>query len=125
MAGGAGNLDGQVDGETKGVVQLKGNVARKDSTLGKRGQGLVQVDATVVERRGETLLLGSDDTLDERDVLEQLGIASPIWALTSSMNLVRKAPSMPSRRPWNTHGGAGGEGRTRDPRYRGECRPRS
>ena len=55
-------------------MQLKGNVARKDSTLGKRGQGLVQVDATVVERRGETLLLGSDDTLDERDVLEQLGI---------------------------------------------------
>ena len=51
MTGGAGDLDGQVDGETKGVVQLKGNVARKDSTLGKRGQGLVQVDATVVERR--------------------------------------------------------------------------
>ena len=74
VASGAGDLDGQVDGETKGVVQLKGNVARKDSTLGKRGQGLVQVDATVVERRGETLLLGSDDTLDERDVLEQLGI---------------------------------------------------
>ena len=74
MTGGAGNLDGQVDGETKGVVQLKGNVARKDSAVGERGQGLVQVNATVVERRGETLLLGGDDALDECDVLEQLGI---------------------------------------------------
>ena len=74
VTGGAGDLDGQVDGETKGVVQLKGNVARKDSTLGKRGQSLIQVDAAVVERRGETLLLGGDDALDERDVLEQLGI---------------------------------------------------
>ena len=74
VAGGAGNLDGQVDGETKGVVQLKGDVARKDGTIGKRGQGLVQVDAAVVERRGEALLLGGDDTLDERDVLEQLGV---------------------------------------------------
>ena len=55
-------------------MQLKGNIARKHSALGKRCQGLIQVDATVVERRGETLLLGGDDTLDERDVLEQLGI---------------------------------------------------
>ena len=74
VASGAGDLDGQVDGETKGVVQLKGNIARKRSTLGKRCQGLIQVDATVVERRGEALLLGGDDTLDERDVLEQLRI---------------------------------------------------
>ena len=74
VASGARDLDGQVDGETKGVVQLKGNIARKHSTLGKRCQGLIQVDATVVERRGETLLLGGDDTLDERDVLEQLRI---------------------------------------------------
>ena len=74
MTSGAGDLDGQVDGETKGVVQLKGNIARKRSTLGKRCQGLIQVDATVVERRGEALLLGGDDTLDERDVLEQLRI---------------------------------------------------
>ena len=74
VASGAGDLDSQVNGETKGVMQLKGNVARKDSTLGKRGQGLVQVDATVIECRGEALLLGSDDTLDECDVLEQLGI---------------------------------------------------
>ena len=74
VASGAGDLDGQVDGETKGVVQLKGNIARKHSALGKRCQGLIQVDATVVERRGEALLLGGDDTLDERDVLEQLGI---------------------------------------------------
>ena len=74
MASGAGDLDGKVDGETKGVVQLKGNIARKHGALGKRCQGLVQVDAAVVERRGEALLLGGDDTLDERDVLEQLGI---------------------------------------------------
>ena len=74
MASGAGDLDGQVDGETKGVVQLKGNVARKDSAVGERGQGLVQVNAAVVERRGEALFLGGDDALDERDVLEQLGI---------------------------------------------------
>ena len=74
MASSAGDLDGQVDGETKGVVQLKGNIARKDSALGKRCQGLVQVDAAVVERRGEALLLGGDDALDECDVLEQLGI---------------------------------------------------
>ena len=74
VASGAGDLDGQVDGETKGVVQLKGNVARKDSAVGERSQGLVQVDAAVVERRGETLLLGCDDALNERDVLEQLGI---------------------------------------------------
>ena len=75
MASSAGDLDGQVDGETKGVVQLKGNIARKDSALGECGQGLVQVDAAVVERRGEALLLGGDDALDERDVLEQLGIS--------------------------------------------------
>ena len=74
MASGARDLDGQVDGETKGVVQLKGNIARKHSTLGKRCQGLIQVDAAVVERRGEALLLGGDNTLNERDVLEQLGI---------------------------------------------------
>ena len=74
MASGAGDLDGQVDGETKGVVQLKGNIARKDSALGKRCQGLVQIDAAVVERRREALLLGGDDALDERDVLEQLRI---------------------------------------------------
>ena len=74
MTGGAGDLDSQVDGETKGVVQLKGNVARKHSALGERGQGLVQVNAAVVERRGETLLLGCDDALDERDVLEKLRI---------------------------------------------------
>ena len=55
-------------------MQLKGNIARKRSTLGKRCQGLIQVDATVVERRGEALLLGGDDTLNERDVLEQLGV---------------------------------------------------
>ena len=75
VTGSTGDLDGQVDGETKGVMQLKGNVARKDSALGKRGQGLVQVNAAVVERRGETLLLGGDDALNERDVLEQLGIS--------------------------------------------------
>ena len=74
MTGGAGDLDSQIDGETEGIVQLKGNVARKDSAVGERGQGLVQVNAAVVERRGETLLLGGDDTLNERDVLEQLGI---------------------------------------------------
>ena len=74
MTGGAGDLDSQVNGETEGVVQLKGNVARKHSAVGERGQGLVQVNAAVVERRGETLLLGGDDALDECDVLEQLGI---------------------------------------------------
>ena len=75
MASSAGDLDRyKVNGETKGVVQLKGNVARKDGAVGKRCQGLIQVDATVVERRGEALLLGGDDTLDERDVLEQLRI---------------------------------------------------
>ena len=52
MPSGTGDLDGQVDGETKGVVKLKGNIARKHSALGKRGQGLVQVNAAVVERRG-------------------------------------------------------------------------
>ena len=74
VAGGAGNLDGQVDGETKGVVQLKGDITREHGAIGKRCQGLVQVNAAVVERRGEALLLGGDDTLDECDVLEQLGI---------------------------------------------------
>ena len=75
VASSAGDLDSQVNGETKGVVQLKGNVARKHSALGKRCQGLVQVNTAVVERRGEALLLGGDDTLDEGDVLEQLGIS--------------------------------------------------
>ena len=74
MASSAGDLDSQVNGETKGVVQLKGNVARKDGAVGERGQGLVQVNTAVVERRGEALLLGGDNTLNERDVLEQLGI---------------------------------------------------
>ena len=74
VASSAGDLDGQVDGETKGVVQLKRDVARKDGAVGERGQGLIQVNAAVVERRGETLLLRGDDALDERDVLEQLGI---------------------------------------------------
>ena len=55
-------------------MQLKGDIARKDGALGKRGQGLVQVDATVVECRGEALLLRGDNALNERDVLEQLGI---------------------------------------------------
>ena len=55
-------------------MQLKGNVARKDGALGKRCQSLVQVNAAVVERRGEALLLGGDDTLDERNVFEQLGV---------------------------------------------------
>ena len=72
---GTGDLDGQVNGETKGVVQLKGNVTRKHGALDKRCQGLVQVNTAVVERRGEALLLGGDDTLDEGDVLEQLGIS--------------------------------------------------
>ena len=75
MTSGAGDLDGQIDGETKGVVQLKGDIARKHGALGKRCQSLVQIDAAVVERRGEALLLGGDDTLDEGDVLEQLGIS--------------------------------------------------
>ena len=74
VASSAGDLDSQVNGETKGVVQLKGNVARKDGAVGERGQGLVQVNTAVVERRGEALLLGGDNTLNERDVLEQLGI---------------------------------------------------
>ena len=74
MASGARDLNGQVDGETKGIVQLKGDLARKHGALGKSSQGLVQVDAAVVERRGEALLLRGDDTLDECDVLEQLGI---------------------------------------------------
>ena len=74
VASGAGDLDGQVDGETKGVVQLKGNIARKYSALSKRCQGLVQIDAAVVERRREALLLGGDNALDEGDVLEQLGV---------------------------------------------------
>ena len=74
VASSAGDLDSQVDGETKGVVQLKGDIARKHGALGKSCQGLVQVDAAVVERRGEALLLRGDDTLDERDVLEQLGV---------------------------------------------------
>ena len=74
MTSGAGDLDGQIDGETKGVVQLKGDIARKHGALGKRCQSLVQIDAAVVERRGEALLLGGDDTLDERNILEQLGI---------------------------------------------------
>ena len=51
VTGGAGDLDSQVNGETKGVVKLKGNIARKDSAVGERGQGLVQVNAAVVERR--------------------------------------------------------------------------
>ena len=55
-------------------MQLKGDITREHGALGKRCQGLVQVDAAVVERRGEALLLRGDDTLDECDVLEQLGI---------------------------------------------------
>ena len=73
MAGGAGNLDGQVDGETKGVVQLKGDITREHGAIGKRCQGLVQVDAAVVERRGEALLLRGDDTLTSATFLSSSG----------------------------------------------------
>lgn len=102
MASGAGDLDGQIDGETKGVVQLKGDIARKHSALGKRCQGLVQVHAAVVERRGEALLLGGNDTLDERDVLEQLGIGLAHLSVDLVDELGQEGASMPSRRPWNT-----------------------
>ena len=102
MTGGAGDLDSQVNGETKGVVKLKGNIARKDSAVGERGQGLVQVNAAVVERRGEALLLGGDDTLDERDVLEQLGIGLAHLSVDLVDKLGQEGASIPSRRPWNT-----------------------
>ena len=51
VTGSAGDLDSQVNGETEGIMQLKGNVARKDGAVGERGQGLVQVNTAVVERR--------------------------------------------------------------------------
>ena len=73
MASGARDLNGQVDGETKGIVQLKGDLARKHGALGKSSQGLVQVDAAVVERRGEALLLRGDDTLTSATFLSSSG----------------------------------------------------
>lgn len=126
MTGGAGDLDSQVNGETKGVVKLKGNIAREDSAVGERGQGLVQVNAAVVERRGETLLLGSDDTLDERDVLEQLGIGLAHLSVDLVDELGQEGALDAQQGDRGTRrGGAGGEGRTRDPRYREGCRQRS
>ena len=125
MASGAGDLDGQVDGETKGVVQLKGDIARKHSALGKRCQSLVQIDAAVVERRGEALLLGGDDTLDERDVLEQLGIGLAHLSIDLVDELGQEGASIPAGDRGIRHDGAGGAKHTRDPRYREGCRPRS
>ena len=74
VAGAGGDLDGQVDGEAVGVVQLEGDLARQRGAGLETLEGLIEVGAARVERVGEALLLGADDALDQRDVLEQVGV---------------------------------------------------
>ena len=74
MAGGLGDLDGEVDRETEGVVQHEGGLAGELLALAQGAELLVEVDATVVERGGEALLLGVHDALDQTGVLDEVGI---------------------------------------------------
>ena len=74
MAGGLGDLDGEVNRETEGVVQHEGCLAGELLALAQGAELLVEVDATVVERGGEALLLGVHDALDQTGVLDEVGI---------------------------------------------------
>ena len=74
MARSLRDLDGKVDREPEGVVKHKGGIARELFAFGEFGQALIKIGATVVERGREALFLGGDDTVNERDVLQQIGI---------------------------------------------------
>ena len=74
MACSLGDLDGKIDGETKRIVQFEGDLAGERLILVERIDGLIEIRAAVIERRGEALLLGGNDALDKGNVLEQLRI---------------------------------------------------
>ena len=74
MARALGDLDGEVDREAEGIVQLEGGGAIEHGTVCKTIERLVEVDAAGVERAREALLLRIDDTLDKGDVLEKLRV---------------------------------------------------
>ena len=74
VPGALGDLDGEVDREAEGIVQLEGGGAIEHGAVCKAAERLVEVDAASVERAREALLLRIDDTLDKGDVLEELGV---------------------------------------------------
>ena len=74
MAGAFRDLDGEVDGETERVMEHERGLAGKHVSLTQGSKLLVKVNATVVERGGETLLLRVHNTLDQVGVLDKVGI---------------------------------------------------
>ena len=74
MARALGDLDGEVDREAEGIVQLEGGGTIEHGAVCKAVERLVEVDAAGVERAREALLLRIDDTLDKGNVLEELGV---------------------------------------------------
>ena len=74
VAGGLGDLDGEVDREAVGVMQLEGDGAGHLGAGLEVGKDLVEVGLAGAQRRGEALLLGLDDTVDELGVLHDLGV---------------------------------------------------
>ncbi len=74
MTGGLGDLDGEIDRETEGVVQHEGGLAGELLALAQGAELLVEVDATIVERGGEALLLGVHVALVQDCVLDEVGI---------------------------------------------------
>ena len=70
------DLDREVDGKAVGVVQREGALAVEHCARLERGQGVVEVAATGLERGAEALLLGGHDALDQGDLLEELGVGS-------------------------------------------------
>ncbi len=68
------DLNRQIDGETKGVMQLKGNITRKDSTLIKSCKSLIEVDTAIIKRGREALFLCSNNTAYQRNVLKELRV---------------------------------------------------
>ena len=74
MSRALGNLDRKVNGETKGVVEHKGGRTVERLALAELSKSLVKVNTAVAERVGEALLLSRNDALDERCVLNKLGV---------------------------------------------------
>ena len=74
MAGSLGDLDSEVNREAVGVMQLEGDGAGHLGAGLEVGKDLVEVGLAGTQRRGEALLLGLDDTVDELGVLHDLGV---------------------------------------------------
>ena len=64
-------IDREVDREAEGIAEHERGLAGELLALAQSGELLVQIDAAVVERGGEALLLGVDDNLDQGGVFEE------------------------------------------------------